>query len=111
MWIDVADQRILRLDATLTKDIKIGWGILGHVDKGGRIFLEQQTVRPVSWRIHNLIIEATGQAFFFKSITLKQRQFASNYRPVPAGLSIAEAVNLLKRQEATVAEERPHSSN
>jgi len=50
-----------------------------------------------------LIIEATGQAFIFKSITLKQRQFASDYRAVPPNLTVESAVNLLKRQDATVA--------
>jgi hypothetical protein len=106
LWLDEAEQRILRLDATLTNTINIGWGILGHIDKGGRLYLQQQRLGPAKWRINQLIIEATGQAFIFKSITLKQRQFASDYRPVPPDLSVEAAVNLLKRQNTTVAEQR-----
>jgi hypothetical protein len=107
LWIDSREKRILRLDATLAKDIRIGWGILGHVDKGGKLFLQQQILAPTKWRMNQLIIEATGQAFFFKSITLKQRQTASGYRPVPSDLTIAAAINLLKSQDATVAEKQP----
>ncbi|MCU1284509.1 MAG: hypothetical protein JWO13_859 [Acidobacteriales bacterium] len=107
MWIDQQEQRILRLDATLTHDIKIGWGILGHIDKGGKLFLQQQYLAPGKWRINKLITKATGQAFIFKSITLKQRQSATNFRPVPATLSIGDAVNLLKKQETTVALRKP----
>jgi hypothetical protein len=107
LWIDAVEKRLLRLDATLTKDIKIGWGIVGHVDKGGKLFLQQERLMPAKWRMNQLIIEASGQAFFFKSITLKQRQSASAYHPVPPDLSIAAAVNLLKRQDATLAEKQP----
>jgi hypothetical protein len=108
LWIDSQEQRILRLDATLAHDINIGWGIVGHIDKGGQLFLQQQFLGPGKWRINKLIIEATGQAFFFKSISLKQRQFATDYRPVPPDLSIAAAVNLLKKVDTTVAiKQRP----
>jgi hypothetical protein len=103
LWIDSQEQRILRLDATLAHDINIGWGFVGHIDKGGELFLQQQFLGPGKWRINKLIIEATGQAFFFKSIALKQRQLGTDYRPVPSDLSVAAAVNLLKKVDATVA--------
>jgi hypothetical protein len=107
LYIDSQEQRILRLDATLTRDINIGWGFLGHIDKGGQLFLQQQFLGPGKWRINKLIIEASGQAFFFKSISLKQRQFGSDYRPVPPDLSVSAAVNLLKKVDATVAAKQP----
>jgi hypothetical protein len=108
LWIDSQEQRILRLDATLAHDINIGWGIVGHIDKGGQLFLQQQFLGSGKWRINKLIIEASGQAFFFKSISLKQRQFGADFRPVPPNLSIAAAVNLLKKVDATIAvKQRP----
>ncbi len=100
LWIDKADTRIVRLDAELIHDINIGWGLLGHIDKGGKVHLEQQLVNGGKWRITTLTIDATGNALFFKTLSIKQRQWGSNFRPIPP-MTIAEAIALLKQQDVT----------
>ena len=103
LLIDLADQRILRLDATLTDEVNVGWGLLGHINKGGKLLLEQQRLAQGQWRINRLNIEATGQAFVFKSITLRQNQFASDFQPVPENLTIPIAVQILKKTQLAEA--------
>ncbi len=98
LWVDTAAERFVRFDATLTDNVNIGWGgILGHINKGGHFVLGQTTVANGKWKLTTLILEATGKLLIFKNISLKQRQFGSDYKSVPPTLSIAEAVDLLKR--------------
>jgi hypothetical protein len=100
LWIDKADTRVVRFDAHLVNDINIGFGFLGHIDKGGSVHMEQQIVSGGRWRITTLTIDATGNALVFKTLTIKQRQWGSNFRLVPQ-MSIAQAIELLKQQDVT----------
>ncbi|MEO5935752.1 MAG: hypothetical protein ABIP81_00920 [Terriglobales bacterium] len=103
LWIDRAHTQIVRMDAALTENVYIGWGILGHIDKGGRLELERSLLPGNAWRITKLNIEATGKAFFFKTIRIKQRQSGWDYRVVPNDLSIAQAVAALKHPATAVS--------
>ncbi len=103
IWIDALDKRITRFDGIQTSDINIGWGLLGHIEKGSKLQVEQRWLDQGKWRLSKLVLEANGQILLFKSITLKQRQSATDFRPVPADLKIAAAVELLKKQNATLA--------
>lgn len=104
LWIDRAHTQIVRMEAALTENVYIGWGILGHINKGGRLELEQSLLPGNAWRITKLNIEATGKAFFFKTIRIKQRQSGWDYRPLPGDLTIAQAIATLKQSPAVAAQ-------
>jgi hypothetical protein len=57
LWIDIAEQRIARLSGTLARDVGIGWGILGHLNRGGTFLIEQQAVAPKRWRLTMLNLD------------------------------------------------------
>ena len=42
--IDPTECRIAKIDGTLFKEVSFGWGILGHLDKGGHFLVEQRDV-------------------------------------------------------------------
>ena len=44
LWIDAAQERVTRLEGHLQQDTDYGWGILGKLDKGGWIVIEQADV-------------------------------------------------------------------
>jgi hypothetical protein len=46
----------------------------------------------------------TGRVLLFKHLDFKSNEVLSDFRPVPHGLSFAQGVELLKKQEATLAE-------
>ena len=100
MWIDAESNRMIRLDATITDSVNIGWGILGRIDKGGKLFLEQALVKGGQWRMTQLRIDASGKALIFKSIRIKQHQSGSNYEPIKP-VTVAEGVAMLKRAAQT----------
>ena len=47
--IDPLRYRIASIDGTLFKDVGFGWGILGHLDRGGRFVVQQQEVGDDVW--------------------------------------------------------------
>jgi hypothetical protein len=96
IWIDTQAKRIVKLDGVTTRDVNIGWGLLGHIDKGGKFFLEQAKVGPEKdWRIITLNLDARGKALLFKTIKIHQRQTATDFRQV-APMTVAQAVDLLR---------------
>jgi hypothetical protein len=102
LLIDAGKNRIAKIDGTLFKDVGFGWGILGHLDRGGHFLVEQGDVGDGSWDIRRMSLAFTGRILFFKRIDFKSTEILSDFRPVPRGLSFAQGVDLLK-QEATVA--------
>ena len=54
IWIDPAQERVARLEGHLQQDVDFGWGILGRLNKGGWIVIEQADVGEHQWRIGSL---------------------------------------------------------
>lgn len=101
--IDAGKNRIAKINGTLFKDVGFGWGILGHLDRGGHFLVEQGDLGDGSWDIQKMSLAFTGRILFFKRIDIKSTEVLTDFRPVPRGLSFAQGVDLLKKQEATVA--------
>jgi hypothetical protein len=105
IWIDSTSKRMMRVNATTTDGVNIGWGILGHIDKGARLLLEQTLVKGGQWRLTRLDIDASGKALLFKSIKVKQHQSGTDYEPIRP-VSVGDGVQLLKQAAATRVAER-----
>ena len=104
LLIDPQTHRIARIDGTLFKDVGFGWGILGHLDKGGRFLVEQSDLGDGSWDMARISLAFTGRVLLFKHLDIKSTEVYRDFRPVPMGLTFAQGVELLKKQEATLAE-------
>jgi len=104
--IDSAARRIARIDGTLFKDVGFGWGILGHLDKGGHFLVEQRDLGDGSWEISHMALTFTGKVLLFKNIAIKSDEVLSGFRRVPANTTFAQGVEMLKAEEAKLAENR-----
>jgi hypothetical protein len=104
LLIDPQTYRIARIDGTLFKDVGFGWGILGHLDKGSHFLVEQGDVGDGSWDMARMSLTITGKVLLFKRLDIKSTETYSDFRSVPTGLTFAQGVELLKKQEATLAE-------
>ncbi len=102
--IDSEARRIARIDGTLFKEVGFGWGILGHLDKGGHFLVEQRDVGDGSWDISRMSLSFTGRILLFKSISIKSEEVFSDFRRVPADTTFAQGVEMLKAEEAKLAE-------
>jgi hypothetical protein len=105
--IDSVARRIARIDGTLFKEVGFGWGILGHLDKGGHFLVEQREVGDGSWDISRMALSFTGKILLFKSIAIKSEEVFSDFRRVPADTTFAQGVEMLKAEEARLAENKP----
>jgi hypothetical protein len=107
LLIDADQHRIAKIDGTLSKEVGFGWGILGHLDRGGHFLVEQAEVIQGNWEVSRMSLSFTGKALLFKNLNIKSDEVFSNFRPAPSNLSFAQGVELLKKQEAELAENRP----
>jgi hypothetical protein len=106
LLIDATQHRIAEIDGTLFKEVGFGWGILGHLDKGGRFLVVQGEVRSGAWEVTRMDLAFTGRALWVKKINIKMAEVFSDFKPAPADLTFAQAVELLKKQ-AEMAENQP----
>ena len=106
MVVEPRDLRVVRIDASLIQDATLGWGFLARLYKGGRFTLEQSLLPDGNWETTSMTLDFTGKAFLFKTIRIKQKQSITDFRPAPAELSLAEGIELLKKQDAAVAEKK-----
>ncbi len=63
VWIDQAQERLIRLDAHVIANVDFGWGILGKLDKGGTIQLEQSDIGGGDWELTSLKLNLKAKAF------------------------------------------------
>jgi hypothetical protein len=105
--IDAKRNRMARIEGTLFKDVSFGWGILGHLDRGGRIAIEQGDVHQGTWQITTVQYTFTGRVLFFKSINSRTIETFSDFRPVASDLTYAQALALLKQENPVAENQHP----
>jgi len=110
MLIDKNQHRIAKIDGTLEKEVGFGWGILGHLDKGGRFVVQQGTMGTGVWQVTRMQLDLTGRILFFKKLVIKSIQTFSDFRQAPPNLTFAQGVELLKRQAQELAQNRPQTT-
>jgi hypothetical protein len=104
LLIDADQHRVAKIDGTLTRDVGFGWGILGRLDRGGHFLVEQAEVVPGDWEITHMSLSFAGKELLFKSINIRLDEVFSDFRPAPSNLTFAQGVDLLKKQQAELAE-------
>jgi hypothetical protein len=98
LLIDADQHRIAKIDGTLGKEVGFGWGILGHLDRGGHFLVEQADVTKGEWELTRMTLNLTGKVLLFKSISIKSDELCTDFRPAPSDLTFAQGVELLKKQ-------------
>ena len=106
LLIDPATLRIARLDGTLFRDVNFGWGIIGHLDRGGRFLVQQTEVGDGSWQISAMRLKISGKILLFKAISITSDEVFSDFQPVPADTTFAKGIELLKAEQARLAHAR-----
>jgi hypothetical protein len=100
MWVDEAQERLTRLDAHFTGDVGFGFGIIGKLNKGGTVLLEQANIGNNDWELTGLTMHITGKALMVRSLNFQIEEEASHFAPVAAGMGYREAIRLLKSYDA-----------
>jgi hypothetical protein len=103
VWIDRAQERLTRIDAHFTADVDFGFGLLGKINQGGTVLLEQTDIGgPTThdWELTGLQLTLTGKALMVKSLEVQITEQASHFSPAPPNLTYRDAIQLLKHSAA-----------
>jgi uncharacterized protein YcgL (UPF0745 family) len=103
LLIDPASKRLARIDGTLFKEVTFGWGIVGHLDKGGHFRVQQADLGDGTWDITEMNLDIKGKILFFKSLSMVGDEVISDFRRVPDNLTFAQGVKMLQAAEENLA--------
>ena len=105
LLIDTKTKRLAKITATLFREIAFGWGIIGHLDKGGHFLVKQGDLGlgDGSWGISEINLDITGRILLLKSLKVSSDEILSDYRKMPNNLTFAQGVEILKAEQAKLA--------
>ncbi len=95
IWIDPVHFRVVRLEGHLVQDVDFGWGILGRLNKGGWIAIDQADVGGGQWRTVHFKMVMNGRVVW-KTRVFDTSEDEVGYAPVPAGLGYQKAIEMLR---------------
>ena len=104
--VDPQTHRFASIEGTLFRDVGFGWSIFGHLDKGGTFRAEQYKFSPDLWVPSLMAMRFTGRLMLFKSLNFKSEETYHDFRRVPADMTFAQGIEMLKKENAAVAENR-----
>jgi hypothetical protein len=107
LLVDATEKRIAEINGTLQKGVGFGWGILGHLDSGGRFVVQQADVGNKQWELTRMELAFTGKILLFKKLNIRSSDTFSGFRPVPADLTFAQAVELVEKEAARATPQNP----
>jgi hypothetical protein len=97
MLIDPNTLRLHHLEGRLNNDVSFAYGLLATIHSGGGFETTRELIAPETWKTTLIDTHFDGRAIFFKTISLHQRSEHRDFQPVPANLTIPEAIQLLER--------------
>jgi hypothetical protein len=105
LLIDPQTHRLARIDGTLFQEVTFGWGILGHLDKGGHFRVQQGDLGlgDGAWGITEMNLQMSGKILMFKSISIVSEEVLSDFHLLPSKLTFAQGVQILKTEEERLA--------
>lgn len=84
MMIARNGNRIRTLRGALAGDVKIGFGLLGKLNRGGTFQVERREVAPGKWQITETHVHIGGHALLFKTIGQQEDEVKTDWKPSPA---------------------------
>lgn len=111
MWIDRPAMRLARIEGQLFEDVNFGWGLLGHLDKGGTFKVIQKDVEHGHWESVLVDLNIHGRAVIFKTIAVHQRQVFTDFRRVPDNTTLNQALEMLQHADSAIAAEPPKGTS
>jgi len=84
MIISKDSHRIRTLRGKLSDDVRIGWGLLGKLDRGGTFDVERRMVGDGRWQITETHVHIGGHALIFHTIGQQEDDVKTDWKPSTA---------------------------
>jgi hypothetical protein len=108
--IDSRQRRLTKLSGQLISPVEFGYGLLGHIDNGGKVEIGRLEVGPSQWKTALIDIQLSGRLVLFKTISKQNYEIRSDFRAVPNDLSLSQGNDLISSQiEPIAAPETRHT--
>ena len=101
--VDANAHRIAKINGSLFREVSFGWGIIGHLKKGGHVCVQQADVGDGTWDITSMSLRTTGKIMMYKGISMISDQTFSDFRSVPDDLTFANGVTMLTNEQEKFA--------
>lgn len=98
VWIAQGVERLTKLEVHFTGDVDFGLGILGRLNKGGMVELEQAEVLPGDWELTRVQVDVTGRALLVKPLNYQITEELSGFAGV-GSMGYREGIEVLKKGE------------
>jgi hypothetical protein len=106
-------RRMMDLRGTLGERVDFGYGLLGHVDKGGTFEIHRRQVSAEHWKTDLVEVHVAGKVLMLKTVGKDQREIRRDFLPVPQGTTLSEAKERLSEAAGTASQARllpPHAA-
>lgn len=98
LWVDPKTQRMAKIDGSLIEPVKIGWGFLAKLNKGGRFLMDQVQGSDSIWHQQLLYVHFDGSEFIFKPLHIRVKEIRAFFKEVPDNLTIPQAIHMLETE-------------
>lgn len=98
IWVSKAAERVVKLEGRLQQDVNYGWGLLGQLNKGGWIVIEQADVGEHQWHLVRFKMAMTGRVVF-KTKVFDTTEAESQFAAVPVGLGYKQAIQMMQAEK------------
>ncbi len=95
LTVNLRLKRMVEMHGTLSENVDFGYGLLGHVEKGGTFAIHRQQVSDQHWKTDLVDVHIEGKVLLFKNVNKQQREARSDFRPVPLDLDMETAKQML----------------
>ena len=97
LWINARFKRLARLEGHLNDSLDFGFGLLGHLDKGGWFRMQRVQVGPTEWKTWEIELHLSGRAFVWKTIAQQTSERRGGFVPVPSGITLSQGMSILNQ--------------
>jgi hypothetical protein len=95
--IESTDERMTKIDARFIVDVDFGLGLLGKVNKGGHVVIEQTDIGGHNYQLTALRVNMTGKALLVKTLNFQIEEEASKFSQVEPGMDYRKAIAMLTK--------------
>jgi len=102
MWVVPETGGVVQLDAELIRDLSFGGGLLGKIDKGGRVHMEQTQVAPGIWLPSVIANDVQGRKFLIHEESIRTVETRDRLRVGPPAELLAQVRRQLSNPDLHV---------
>jgi hypothetical protein len=93
--VDTRLKRMIAMQGTVADRVNFGYGIFGHVEKGGSFSIHRRQVSATHWKTDLVEVHIRGKVLLLKTFSQDQSETRTDFHPVPGGTTLAEAKQML----------------